>query len=158
MSRSTYLTTKQWEKIEPHLPKLTSLGRPWQNNRSCLEGILWILRTGARWQDLPERYPSPSTCWRRLKMWTDQDIWLNIWRAFLAELNGQQGIDWNEAFLDGTFAPAKKGGVTLERPNAGRAQSLWYWQTARVFLWEYPSIRPARQRSRSRKKRSARCA
>ena len=69
MNRAVYLTEKQWEKIKPLLPKLKSNGRPWKNNRFVLEGILWILRTGARWKDLLEKYPSPSTCWRRLKMW-----------------------------------------------------------------------------------------
>lgn len=156
MSRSVYLTEKQWEKIEPHLPKLESRGRPWSDDRECLEGILWILRTGARWQDLPERYPSPSTVWRRLKLWTDRGVWLTIWRAFLAELNEKEQLDWSEVFLDGTFTPAKKGGSVSERRNVGRAQSLWYWQTARVFLWECPFTLPVRRKSRSRKKRSAR--
>lgn len=72
MSRSVYLTDRQWSKIGPLLPKLSSWGRPWKDNRAVLEGILWILRTGARWKDLPERYPSPSTCWRRLKLWEEQ--------------------------------------------------------------------------------------
>lgn len=153
MSRVVYLSDAQWDKIEPHLPKLRSRGRPFADNRACLEGILWVLRTGARWCDLPERYPSPSTCWRRLKRWTEEGVWLAVWRAFLSELNEREHLDWSEAFIDGTFVPAKKGADVSERPNAARAQSLWYWQTARVFLWEFPSIRPARPRSRSRTKR-----
>ena len=148
MSRTVYLTDKQWEKIKPYLPELKSRGRQWASNRACLEGILWILRTGARWQDLPERYPSPSTCWRRLKLWTDQGLWLKIWRVFLTELNRQKRLDWSEAFLDGTFSPAKKGANASEKPSAARAQNLWYWQTARVYLWEFPSTRPVRRKSR----------
>lgn len=153
MSRSTYLTEKQWENIKPHLPELRSRGRPWRSTRECLEGILWILRTGARWQDLPGRYPSPSTCWRRLKMWTEQGVWLKVWRAFLGELDERGQLDWSEAFLDATFIPAKKGGRAWERRNVGKAQRLWYWQTARVFLWECPFTLPVRRRSRSRKRR-----
>ena len=153
MSRTEYLTDAQWEKIEPHLPELKSDGRQWTPNRPCLEGILWVLRTGARWQDLPDRYPSPSTCWRRLKRWTDQEVWLKIWRAFLTELNEHERLDWSEAFLDGTFSPAKKGACASGKPSAARAQSLWYWQTAKVFLWDFPSIRPAPWKSRSPKKR-----
>jgi transposase len=49
-------------------------GRPWIENRSALEGILWILRSGALWQDLPEEYPHPSTCWRRLRDWEELGI------------------------------------------------------------------------------------
>jgi len=56
---------------------------------------------------LPKRYPSPSTCWRRLKLWEEQDIWLEAWRAFLSELDEKGQLDWSEAFVDGSFAPAK---------------------------------------------------
>jgi len=51
-------------------------GRPRANDRKVLEGILWILRSGARWQDLPEEFPSPVTCWRRLWDWEEQQVWL----------------------------------------------------------------------------------
>jgi len=153
MGRRAYLTDKQWEKIEPLLPKLSSNGRPWKRNRDCLEGILWLLYTGARWEDIPDRYPSPSTCWRRLKMWTEKDVWLNIWRAFLSQLNAKDRLDWSESFMDGTFVPAKRGACASARRSAERAQSLWFWQTAKVFLWECPFTRLARQRSRSRKRR-----
>jgi len=84
------LTDAQWEKIRPLLPRPRSRrrgGRPRASDRKVLEGILWILRSGARWQDLPEEFPSPATCWRRLRDWEEQGVWLNIWRAFLAELN-----------------------------------------------------------------------
>ena len=84
------LTDAQWEKIRPLLPKRPRRprgGRPPANDRKVLEGILWILRSGARWQDLPDEFPSPATCWRRLRDWEERGIWLTIWRAFLAELN-----------------------------------------------------------------------
>ena len=79
------LTDAQWEKIRPLLPrrrKRPQGGRPPADDRKVLEGILWILRSGARWCDLPEEFPSPSTCWRRLRDWEEQEIWLEIWRAF----------------------------------------------------------------------------
>jgi len=62
------LTEAQWEKIRPLLPKQPKRprgGRPRADDRKVLEGILWILRSGARWQDLPEEFPHPSTCCRR---------------------------------------------------------------------------------------------
>lgn len=150
------LTDRQWEKIAPFLPqprKSRCGGRPWADNRRILEGILWILRSGARWQDLPDRYPSPSTCWRRLKQWEEEGLWLKIWRIFLAELNEQRQLDWSETFLDGSFAPAKKGAKKSGKPSGARARSGWWWSTARVFLWETTwTLRP-RRKSRSRKKR-----
>ncbi len=94
MARSgPLLTEAQWKKIAPLLPKPPKQrkgGRPWIENRRVLEGILWILRSGARWQDLPEKFPHPSTCWRRLRDWEERSIWLNIWRSFLSELNERQ--------------------------------------------------------------------
>jgi transposase len=78
------LTDAQWEKIRPLLPKRRKSrrgGRPAVNDRKVLEGILWILRSGARWQDLPEEFPSPATCWRRLRDWEQQGIWLTTFGA-----------------------------------------------------------------------------
>ena len=126
MSRSVRLTDGQWSKIEPLLPKLTSRGRPWRDSREVLEGILWVLRTGACWKDLPAEYPSPATCWRRLRRWEAEGVWLDVWRTFLSELNSKGRLDWSEAFVDGTFAPAKKGAHASARPSAGRARSSWF--------------------------------
>ena len=120
------LTEAQWKKIAPLLPrprKHRKGGRPWIENRRVLEGILWILRSGARWQDMPEKYPHPSTCWRRLRDWDEQGVWLNIWRAFLSELNERQQLKWSESFLDGSFAPAKKGARKSEKPSGARGRS-----------------------------------
>jgi transposase len=153
------LTDAQWEKIQPLLPKRPKRrqgGRPPANDRKVLEGILWILRSGARWQDLPEEFPHPSTCWRRLRDWEERGIWLSIWRAFLSELNQRQQLNWSESFLDGSFAPAKKGASEWAKPAGGKARSGWWWSTARVFLWETSFTLPPRPRSGSPSRRSRR--
>jgi transposase len=143
-----FINDDQWKLLQPLLPeprKNPKGGRPPTDNREVLEGILWILRTGARWQDLPERYPSPSTCWRRLRLWEDQGVWLDVWRKFLSMLDEKGVLDWEEAIIDGSFAPAKKEARALEKPKRARAQSGWWWSTAKVFLWEASLPRP-RQR------------
>jgi len=67
------LSDSQWARLEPLLPQYSSAGRPWKDNRAVLEGILWILKTGARWRDLPADFGvSPATCWRRLRLWEEQ--------------------------------------------------------------------------------------
>ena len=155
------LSDAQWEQIAPLLPRTRKNprgGRPRANDRKVLEGLLWMLRSGARWQDLPEQYPSPSTCWRRLRDWEEQDVWLNIWRAFLAELNERQQLKWSESFLDGSFAPAKKGALESAKPSGARGRSGWWWLTARVFLWESTWTRRPRRKSGWRKKRWPRSA
>ncbi|MFP3867554.1 MAG: transposase [Desulfobacteraceae bacterium] len=124
------------------LPK----GRLLASNRAVLEGILWMLRTGAPWKDLPQGYPSASTCWRWLKRWTEEDVWLQIWRTFLPQLDAEGALDWQEAFIDASFAPAKKGAPESEKPKGGKARSGWWWSTARVFLWGSPLPRHRRRK------------
>lgn len=67
------LTDAQWAVLHPLLPRprirRDRRGRPWRDPRDVLNGILWILRTGAPWADLPARYPSPKTCHRRFQHW-----------------------------------------------------------------------------------------
>jgi transposase len=136
-----FLNDMQWSKIEPLLPKAKPSrrgGRPRVDDRHVIEGILWVLKTGARWRDLPKRYPSPATCWRRLSQWEDKGIWLKIWRKFLGELDADSVLDWEESFIDGSFAPAKKGAPASEKPKRARVQSGWWWSTAKVFHLEAP--------------------
>jgi transposase len=117
MARGVPLVTdRQWTKIEPLLPRMcpgSRGGRPWADSRLVLEGILWIARNGARWKDLPAEYPSPSTCWRRLRDWEEQDVWLTIWRTFLGELNRRGRLDWSEAFMVGVDGKGLPLGVHL---------------------------------------------
>ena len=61
--QKAFLSDEQWKKIEPLLPRDKSRGRSWADNRRVLEGVLWVLKVGARWRDLPKVYPSAATCW-----------------------------------------------------------------------------------------------
>ena len=90
-------------------------GRPWASKRACLEGILWVLRTGARWRDLPSEYPNGSTCWRRLRMWEESAFWLAAWQNLLSMLDQRRLLDWQKAFRDATFIAAKKGAPGLAK-------------------------------------------
>ena len=84
-------------------------GRPRVDPRACFEGILWVLRTGARWKDLPSRFPSYPTCWRRFDEWTNSGALEKAWRRLINKLDRAGQVDWREGFADGTFASAKKG-------------------------------------------------
>jgi transposase len=155
--KKQFLSDAMWEEMEQLLPKWKpgrKGGRPRVESRRVLEGILWILWTGAPWSALPGEYPSASTCWRRLKQWEEDGTWLRIWRAFMAELDEQGQLAWSESFMDATFVPAKKGARRWVKPRGARARSLWWWQTARVFLWETDFTLHPRPKSRSRQKRS----
>src|ERR1700744_5732982 len=122
------LSDEKWNRIKAQLPVVKPSrkgGRPRADDRACLEGILWILRSGARWKDLPRDrgFPSPATCWRRLSRWERAGIWLRMWTAFLAQLDEQGKLGWEECFADATFAPAKKGVNASAKPNAARERS-----------------------------------
>ena len=161
-ARQKLLTDEQWELIEPLLPKSRQRpdkrGRPPAPKRACFEGILWILQTGAAWRFLPDEFPSPATCWRRLQRWQQSGVWLDAWRALLGALDEEGLVRWDETFLDGSFAPAKKGAPPLVKPSAARAQSGWYWSTVKVFRWEFGWKVPLRQKFRLRKPRSRKSA
>jgi transposase len=90
-------------------------GRPRRAPRECVEGILWVLRSGARWKDLPAHFPSPPTCWRRFKAWTEAGTWKKAWARLLRKLDRRGRIHWEEAFADGTFSSAKKGAFASAR-------------------------------------------
>ena len=149
------LTDAQWEKIEPLLPepKRSSKGGPnFISNRRCFEGILWILWTGAQWRALPKEYPSATTCWRRLNGWLEDGIWERAFAAFVKALDERRQLKWDEAFIDATFAPAKKGALASAKPNAAREQRWWWWRTVRVFQWESTYVRHRPTKPRSSKK------
>jgi len=66
------LSDSQWELIEPLLRpqrRTDGRGRPWQDTRAVLNGILWVLGTGAQWRELPNQYPPYQTCHRRFQQW-----------------------------------------------------------------------------------------
>lgn len=139
------LTDEQWRRIAPHLPERTASpkgGPKPKPARDCFEGLLWVLRTGARWKDMPDCFPSGSTCWRRLRDWDEAGAWEAAWHAFLDELGEKDRTLWEVVFADATFAPAKKGATASPRPSAARGRSWWWWAAARAFLWHSPSRRP----------------
>ena len=145
------LTDEQWIKIAPFLPepcKSPKGGQTPKANRECFEGLLWILRTGARWKDMPDSFPSGPTCWRRLRDWDKIGAWERAWLAFVEELGERDGAMWEAVFADATFVPAKKGATASAKPNAARERSWWWWAAAKVFLWHSPSRRPRRRRRR----------
>src|SRR2546423_759269 len=103
------LSDEQWSLIAPHLPAPNRKGRPRSDDRQTLEGILYVLRTGCRWCDVPREYGSATTIWRRLRQWEAQGVWERVWRAGLSSLGAHGKLEWAQAFLDGSFVPAKKG-------------------------------------------------
>lgn len=119
------LTDEHWALLAPLLTppeKTTKRGRPRRDDRTLLEGILWILRTGAQWDKLPrEAYPPKSTCFARFQEWNDRNVFPAVLGRLYELLEDQGLLDLREAFIDGTFSAAKKGAPTSAPPRKARA-------------------------------------
>jgi transposase len=146
MEPQSELTDEQWLLIKDLFPEpapSANGGRPRAPTRPCVEGILWILRSGARWKDLPTHFPSPSTCWRRFDAWTQAGIWQRAWSRLLRRLDSRGQVDTDDTIADGTFASAKKGANASARPNAAKAPRSWCIATETAFRWASISRAPA---------------
>ena len=136
------LTDEQWTVVQPLIPappkRADGRGRPRIDDRAILNGILWIMRTGAQWMDMPERYPSYQTCHRRFQEWVKAGAFEEILKALANDLKERGDLDLSECFVDGTFVIAKKGALGWEKPSGVKVRRSWQWQTALVFLSPYP--------------------
>lgn len=146
------LTDAQWAVLEPLFrPKRRpdGRGRPWQNTRAVLNGVLWILRTGAPWHDLPSRYPPYQTCHRRFQQWQRSGLLLRLLEKLAEDLRDRGKLDLSEAFIDATFSGAKKGAPPLALLDAVRAAKSWRSATAMVFLspCTWPALRRMKRNS-----------
>ena len=86
------ITEEEWQRVMPLLPELRPRsemrGRPLANTRSVLNGVLWVMYSGATWSAMPRRYPSYQTCHRRFKAWHDE----GVLKCVMAELFGEEGV------------------------------------------------------------------
>lgn len=151
------LTDAQWAVIKALLPperlRKDGRGRPWKDTRAVFNGVLWILRTGSPWMDMPERYPPYQICHRRFQAWSRDGTLINVLQALAKDLRDRGRIDLSECFIDGTFVPAKKGVFASEKLSGARGQRSWQLQTVLVFLSRctWPAL--ARMKSNSSKLR-----
>src|SRR5215212_10107714 len=104
-----------WEVVEPLIPPEPPKpkgGRPRVPDRACLTGIVFVLKTGIPWEDLPLEMGCGSgvTCWRRLRSWQRRGVWKELLHALL-DRRGREGlIDWHKACVDSQSIRAVLGG------------------------------------------------
>ena len=131
------LTDAQWELVEPLFPHSKSAqggrGRPARAFREVMDGILWVLRTGAPWHDLPSRYPPYQTCHRRFQQWCKEGTLERVVVTLRRDLRDRGGIEDVEGFIDGTYIPAKRGAMKSGVVAQARQPRSWPSQTAMVF-------------------------
>ena len=135
------LTDEQWAVIQPLIPdppkRPDGKGRPWKDACDVINGVLWALRTGAPWYDLPDRYPPYQTCHRRFQHWVRSGVFEKVLQTLADDLQERGDLDLSECHIDGTFIIAKKGATRLEQPSGARVRSSWQLQTVMVFLSPY---------------------
>jgi transposase len=104
-----------WERVEPLLPVVERRyrypGRKRIPDRRALTGIVFVLKTGIAWEDLPAEMGCGSgmTCWRRLRDWNDAGVWTRLHQVLLDELHEAGEIDWSRAVVDSSHVRAKGG-------------------------------------------------
>ena len=160
MPRHEELTDEQWEILRPLIPehrrRMDGRGRPWRDDREVMNGILWILRTGAPWCDMPERFPPYQTCHRRFQTWVRAGVMKSMLKALGEDLRRRGRLDLSECFIDGSFANARRGGSMWVPPSGARVRSSWQWQTALVFLSPFTRALLRHTKSASSRPRSLR--
>src|ERR1700712_2443013 len=110
------LTDEQWELIEPLIPVSDAkTGRPAKDRRLMLNGIFWILGTGAPWRDLPERFGSCKTVHRYFSEWRRGGVFAKIIEALQVKLDGQGQIDWEIWCVDGASVRATRAAAGADK-------------------------------------------
>lgn len=128
------LTDEQWERIVPYLPpQHPETGRPAKDHRTVLDGILWRVRSGAAWRDIPPRYGNWQTLYSRFRRWREAGIWQRVFEAMRADARADKQLEETLAMLDGSSTQRvpgahqdaagahQKGGPLAARPSAAAA-------------------------------------
>ena len=125
------MTNEQWERLAPLLPPQKAwTGKPAHDHRAIVNGILWKVRSGAPWRDLPDRYGPWSTVHSRFRRWRLAGIWDRVFAAVRQQADAAGRVDWSVQFVDGSVvrahqhaAGAKGGTRKPRRSGAARAAS-----------------------------------
>ncbi len=117
------LTNQQWQWLQPLLPaQKPSVGRPSNDHRTTLNGMLWILRTGAPWRDLPERYGAWESVSGRFYRWRKTGLWSRILQSLQQQADAKGKLNWEVHYVDGSVirahqhAAGAKGGMQTPKP------------------------------------------
>lgn len=130
------LADEQWELIEPVLPKRTATtGRKARHRREMLNGILWVLRTGAPWRDLPKRFGPWQTVYDYYRNWRDDGTFDRVLRKLQIRLDRDGKIDWDLWCIDGSSVRASRAAAGASKKTPiGTAKNpkttLWAAQEA----------------------------
>ncbi len=117
------LSEGQWRRLESLLPgRVGTVGRPAEDNRRFVNGVLWVIRSGMRWADLPERYGKHKSVHKRFLRWADRGVWDRLFEDLVADRKNPY------LMLDSTIVRAHQQAAT------GRKKG------AKTRLWGVPEV------------------
>lgn len=120
------LTNAEWERLEPFLPRGGTRGGRWSDHRKVINGVLFRVRTGVQWRDLPERFGPWQTIYKRHRRWSADDTWQLLLTRIQAAEDAEGGIDWDVSVDSTTVrahqhaAGARKTAPPVVAPQKGR--------------------------------------
>jgi len=113
------LTDAQYERLRPLLPSSDGKrGHPYEDHRKVINGILWRLRTGAPWRDMPERYGPWQTCYDRLVNWRRAGVWERILQTLQGQADEVGAVDWEVVSVDSTVVRAHQHAAGARHASA----------------------------------------
>jgi len=127
------ITDKAWEQIAPLLPDNGRRGGQWQEHCKVVNGILWKLRTGAPWRDLPERYGPWQTCYDRLVRWRRDGTWERLLEHAQTKSDAMGEIEWVVSMDSSVVRAHQHASGARRKPAAQDAKRGW--NTSGMRLW-----------------------
>jgi len=121
------VTDEQWETIEPFMPVPKATGRPLSDLRIIVEGVLWIVRTGAPWRDLPERFGPWQTVYDWFNRWRKDRTWDHLLEALQIRLDTEGRIDWDLWCVDGSNIRASRAAAGGGKKGGRKSQKTTLW-------------------------------
>lgn len=110
------LTDEAWGRIEPLLPTQRRGGK-WADHRIVLNGMFWVLNSGAQWRDMPERYGKWETVYGRFRRWTREGLFDRILERLHIALDDEGRIDWSVFDTDGSNVRAHRSAAGASRTS-----------------------------------------
>jgi transposase len=139
MGKRYELTDQAWERLRPVLPSQKRGGR-WNDHRAMLNGIFWVLNSGAPWRDVPERYGHWKTVYGRYRRWTREGLFDRILTRLHLALDEEGRIDWSQFNVDGSSIRADRSAAGGRKKNSRASPGTTPWDDpaealARSFIW-----------------------
>lgn len=149
------VSEEEWAILDPLIPKsVAKTGRPPRDRRQMLNGILWILSTGAQWRDLPERFGPWETVYGYFRTWQGRGIFDSILDALHLRLDQEGKIDWDLWCIDGTSIRGTRSaaGASKKAPRTiprNRRTTVWAVREAVLAANSTSSSTATARRSKS---------